>query len=85
MPRSESPTDDAHDPSELQEEILAKLEEAGVDTATNDQIMMIVEALEAMVYVCDTPNPPDESLAVSLVRVLPAARTALGRAPALPY
>lgn len=40
------PYDDAVDPSALQEAVLGLLEEAEIDTDTNDKIMALIEAAE---------------------------------------
>jgi hypothetical protein len=43
---SGGPYDDATDPSDLQETVLELLEAAGIETATNDKIMALIEAAE---------------------------------------
>lgn len=43
-----NPAELAIDPSKLQDDILGLLEDAGIDTATNDAIMKLVEAGEMM-------------------------------------
>lgn len=43
---SGTPYDDCPEPSELSEKVLEVLEEAGVDTKTNDQIMKLIEDWE---------------------------------------
>lgn len=45
-----SPNDEGRDPSELEDAILELLEDAGIDTETNDQIMKLVEAGERRKY-----------------------------------
>lgn len=57
--RSErTPWDDAvGDPSDLQESVLTLLEDAGIDTATNDQIMRLIIAAEVVKARADNDHP----------------------------
>lgn len=45
-----SPGDEGRDPSVLEDAVLQLLEEAGIDTEINDQIMKLVEAGERRKY-----------------------------------
>lgn len=59
--RSErTPWDDVGgDPSDLQESVLTLLEDAGIDTETNDQIMKLILAGEIKKARAENDHPPE--------------------------
>lgn len=58
------PTDPGPEPSELEDAVLGLLEDAGIPTAVNDQIMKLIQDAEFKLYNLDAEGNqnPDEPL-----------------------